>query len=256
MAKETRPRWLALAPAVLMSAVSGFIWLQAARGAFRSATLFPVSFAGITTVLVVVALLGVRRGERVRFVAPMCVAVALAWGATWSHHRYLASERQRVEALGASTWVGRLFRSIPYAWATNLGERPASGGELTLDGPTVLVNVWATWCGPCVAEMPLLERFWQEHRDRGVRVVGVTRLYQGGDDESRSREIEEIEAFIHERGVSYPILVVDDETFEAFKAKNLPTSLWIENGAVRDFRVSVTGTEFLLASIKAELTAR
>jgi len=240
-----------------MSAVAGFIWLQAARGAFRSATLFPVSFAGITTVLVIIALLGVKRGERVRFVAPMCVAVALAWGATWSHHRYLASERQRAEALGASTWVGRLFRSIPYAWATNVGERPASAGELTLDAPMVLVNVWATWCGPCVAEMPLLERFWQEHRDRGVRVVGVTRLYvEEGDDEARSREIEEIEAFIRDRGVSYPILVVDGETYETFNAKDLPTSLWIENGAVRDFRVSVTGTEFLLASIKAELASR
>jgi len=179
MARETRQRWLAVAPALLMSAVAGFIWLQAARGAFRSATLFPVSFAGITTVLVIIALLGVKRGERVRFVAPMCVAVALAWGATWSHHRYLASERQRAEALGASTWVGRLFRSIPYAWATNVGERPASAGELTLDAPMVLVNVWATWCGPCVAEMPLLERFWQEHRDH----CRVRRFWNGEADE-------------------------------------------------------------------------
>jgi hypothetical protein len=105
--------------------------------------------------------------------------------------------------------------------------------------------------------MPLLERFWQEHGDRGVRVVGVTRLYQGADDdEGRAREIEEIGTFVRERGVSYPILVVDDETYDRFGAKNLPTSLWIQNGSVRESRVSITGTEFLLASIKAELAVR
>jgi thiol-disulfide isomerase/thioredoxin len=252
-----RPGWLALAPAVLTSGVAGFVWYQAARGAFRGAMSFPLLFAGATTVLLVVALFGVKKAERIRFAAPMCVAVALAWGAAWSHHRYFTSERQRAETMRASTWVGPLVRSIPYAWATNVGERPASRGELDLDAPTVLVNVWATWCGPCVAEMPLLERFWQEHRDRGVRVVGVTRLYQGADDdEGRAREIEEIGTFVRERGVSYPILVVDDETYDRFGAKNLPTSLWIQNGSVRESRVSITGTEFLLASIKAELAVR
>ena len=252
-----RPGWLALAPAALASGVAGFVWVQATRGAFRSAMLFPPLFAGVTTVLVIAVLFGIKKGERVRFAAAMCVAVALAWGAAWSHHRFFASERRRAAETRASTWVGPLLRSIPYAWATNVGERPASQGELALDAPTVLVNVWATWCGPCVAEMPLLERFWREHRDRGVRVVGVTRLYQGADDdEGRAREIEEIETFIRERGVSYPVLVVDDETYDRFRAKDLPTSLWIQNGAVRESRVSVTGTEFLLASIKAELAAR
>src|SRR5262245_54786921 len=94
--RMTRKRagWLALAPAALASGVAGFVWLLAARGAFRGAMLFPLIFAGITTALVVVAPFGVRKEERVRFAAAMCAAVVLAWGAAWSHHRFFAAERR------------------------------------------------------------------------------------------------------------------------------------------------------------------
>jgi thiol-disulfide isomerase/thioredoxin len=60
------------------------------------------------------------------------------------------------------------------AWGDAL-ETP-DGGKLALAnyaGKPLLVNFWATWCPPCVREMPLLDRFAQEHRAGGWAVVGI-----------------------------------------------------------------------------------
>lgn len=50
------------------------------------------------------------------------------------------------------------------------------GGQLRLAdlrGRHLLVNFWATWCPPCVEEMPLLDRFYREHASNGWQVVGI-----------------------------------------------------------------------------------
>ena len=41
-------------------------------------------------------------------------------------------------------------------------------------GKVVLVNIWATWCAPCRAEMPALDRLYQERKDRGFVVLGMS----------------------------------------------------------------------------------
>jgi thiol-disulfide isomerase/thioredoxin len=83
----------------------------------------------------------------------------------------------------------------PAFW-TMVFPRP-EGGELALAdlrGQPLLLNFWATWCPPCVREMPALERFWQAHRASGWHVVGLA-----VDGPTPVRE------FLARSPVSYPI---------------------------------------------------
>ena len=40
-------------------------------------------------------------------------------------------------------------------------------------GRPLLINFWATWCPPCVEELPMIEAFWREHADKGLQVLGL-----------------------------------------------------------------------------------
>ncbi len=59
-------------------------------------------------------------------------------------------------------------------WALRLPQ--PSGGELafsSLKGRPLLVNFWATWCPPCVREMPLLDDFYKQNKAKGLQVLGI-----------------------------------------------------------------------------------
>ena len=65
-------------------------------------------------------------------------------------------------------------------------------------GKWVIVNYWATWCGPCVKEMPALSAFVAEHDD--VTAIGLA---------FEDTDVADLEAFLKKRPVSYPIAQVD-----------------------------------------------
>ncbi|MBS0339334.1 MAG: TlpA family protein disulfide reductase [Proteobacteria bacterium] len=111
--------------------------------------------------------------------AAVLAAGAGAGAALWKRH----PAGGKHEALDAEFW-GKKF------------EQPG-GGELSLQalrGKPILLNFWATWCAPCVEEMPMLDRFFREHAANGIQVVGLAI-----DQPSAVRK------FLQRTPVTYPI---------------------------------------------------
>jgi cytochrome c biogenesis protein CcmG/thiol:disulfide interchange protein DsbE len=75
-------------------------------------------------------------------------------------------------------------------------DQPGNLSLTSLRGKTVVVNFWASWCGPCKDEAPLLERAWNENRTKGLVVLGVDANDFAGDARS----------FMRTHGLTYPVV--------------------------------------------------
>jgi thiol-disulfide isomerase/thioredoxin len=103
-----------------------------------------------------------------------------------------------------------------------------AGGTLGLDelkGQVVMVNFWATWCGPCRQEMPLLEQIQQKYEPLGFTVVGIN-----VEPDSAAAQ-----TWLKGVGVTFPILFDrENAVAAAFGVEGMPSTVFIDRaGNVR-----------------------
>jgi thiol-disulfide isomerase/thioredoxin len=153
-----------------------------------------------------------------------------------------------VAAIGAAMWLGADDESSANGDSsesyqlTHAGELPASAADVTLaaldGGPDrklggllgakpVVINFYASWCGPCVTEMPAFERVHQAAGER-VTIIGIA--YQDSDEDAR--------ATVERTGVTYPAFGDSgQDAVTYFGGINMPTSVFIDaDGNVVDVR--------------------
>lgn len=81
------------------------------------------------------------------------------------------------------------------------------------DYDLTMVNIFTTWCSPCVAEMPDLEELYQQMKDKGVGVVGVVLDVLNEKGEAPQEDLERAQTLVERTGVTYPVLLPDSTYF-------------------------------------------
>ena len=94
-----------------------------------------------------------------------------------------------------------------------------------LRGEVVMINFWATWCGPCRQEMPALEALYQEYHDLGFTILGVN------VEEDSSKAVSMIKDF----GISFPVLFdTDSKASKLYEVSTMPSTVLIDrDGKIR-----------------------
>src|SRR4029079_4187876 len=103
----------------------------------------------------------------------------------------------------------------------------------SLKGKVVLLDFWATWCGPCRKEMPTMEKIHQELKGQGLVVLGL--------DVGEDRET--VEKFLRTEKVSYPIVLTKGSDVDlSFEVSAYPTYVLIDReGKIAAVQVGSAG---------------
>jgi peroxiredoxin len=118
-----------------------------------------------------------------------------------------------------------------------------------LRGKAVLLNFWATWCGPCKIEMPWFVELQNRYASQGLQILGVAM-----DDASK----EDIGKFAKEMGVNYPILIGKESVGDQYGGvPALPESFLISrDGKIVDKIIGLRGKAEIEDSVKKALDTR
>ena len=185
-----------------------------------------------------------ERRRDLETLAVLILFVAIALSAVFL--RGVAKPVRTVSAVGADS------AALRSKTAPDFRLEAVDGSQVSLadfKGKVVLVNLWATWCPPCVRETPRIVRLAEKYKAQGLVVLGVNTTYQ--DDRAK------VAAFVRDHKVSYPVLLDTDDRFgQAYGARLLPTSYLIDQqGKIVQVRVGEIDEAQLGEQIQALLRA-
>jgi thiol-disulfide isomerase/thioredoxin len=118
------------------------------------------------------------------------------------------------EAARAAILAGRLPAIEATEW---LNSDHAPTWE-SLRGKVVLVDFWATWCGPCVAKLPDSQRLHEKYQDQGLVVIGIHSL----------QDADTCAAFLKENGYTFPVALDSGKTADGFAISGWPSYFLID----------------------------
>lgn len=102
--------------------------------------------------------------------------------------------------------------------------------EITLSGlkgKVVLLDFWATWCGPCRESIPHFIELYKNYHGKNFELIGMNM--------DKKSEIEMVRKFVNSTGIPYPIIITSEEVIKSYGVNAIPTSILIDkNGKIRE----------------------
>ncbi len=160
------------------------------------------------------------------------VIAALFWAGVHNlHARRATMAGNRIDLIPANGGPAG-DAALPDAEGAGLRGKPAPSFALTdtdgkkvslgdYKGHPVVVNFWATWCGPCKLEMPWFQEFSNKYKPQGLVVLGLAQ------DDGASRD--DVASAAKKIGVSYPILMPDEKVAKAYGGVDyLPETFYVD----------------------------
>jgi len=114
------------------------------------------------------------------------------------------------------------------------------------DKQIVLINFWATWCGPCRVEMPTFEKLYREEKEHGFIILAIA------EDKDRGK----IDEYLKAKPLSFPVLIDNDNALaKQLKIQSFPTTILVRgNGKIWQVHDGVT--PYMDYWVRAELKER
>jgi peroxiredoxin len=141
---------------------------------------------------------------------------------------------------GGPAQIARVGKPAPDFTLPDLdGQTVSLGG---FQGEPVMVNFWATWCGPCVHEMPFVQEMYEMWSEKGLVLLAVNI----GESQPQVR------SFMQENRLSFPVLLDGTgEVAERYGVRGIPTTVLVDSeGVIRNIKV---GSYPSRAAIEADL---
>ena len=112
--------------------------------------------------------------------------------------------------------AGLVGRKIEFT-TTDLDGNPVSSADLFAQNKVTMLNIWATWCGPCIGELEDLQSIYRNQQKKGVGVVGM----MTDDDVATAREL------LDEYHVTYPVILAPANLDEVISLEGWPTTVFV-----------------------------
>ncbi len=170
----------------------------------------------------------------------LLVLAVFAWAgwANWEYRKQAAEKRlaaesqaEREEAGAAQAELNPLIgKAAPQFSLEDLSGRKVSLADYK--GKAVLINFWATWCGPCKVETPWLVDLRNQYAGKGFEILGVsTDDIDRSDAKAFGAEKKEISDFVQRMHMPYPVLIDGDSVSKPYGGLDaMPTSFFVDRG--------------------------
>jgi cytochrome c biogenesis protein CcmG/thiol:disulfide interchange protein DsbE len=211
--------------------------------------------------------ISVKRNTIVLGVTLFILAV-FAW-AGWANWQYRRQAAEKAAAAGVRATLEKGESADAMYTSSPLLGKPApdfkledlSGKKVSLEdykGKALLINFWATWCGPCKLETPWIVELRNQYAPKGFEVLGID---SEGDDlkpsdtEGLAKQKTAVQRFVRQEKMPYPVLLGGDSIANEYGGLDaMPTSFWVDrSGKVVAAQMGITSKDDMEEKIKKAL---